>query len=176
MNYFLKESPKINYARINKPVILVVDDGFSGLKYFSMCLKKLDYQVLSVTNVDEAQTMIVEKEILYFDCVLADFRMPEKSGLDLLDWVMMKDSSLSTIIVIAEAEKNLIRDSLRSGASDYLEKPVSRKALAGAISQGVERTKRNRQLLATDQEVRAVGEMDQIFQAIHAPEFLPYFK
>jgi len=166
----------MTYPQNNKPTILAVDDDISGLKYFSMSLRKMDFHVLSATGVDEAQAIILKKGILQIDCVLTDFRMPVKSGLDLLDWVMRKDSSLSTIIVTAEGEKNLVRDSLRSGASDYLEKPVSRQVLGGAISRGVERTIRNRQLLATDQEVGAVGRMDQIFQAVRAPEILPYFK
>lgn len=164
------------YPQDNKPTILVVDDDLSGLKFFSMCLKKMDYHVFSATSVDEAQAVIEAEGILEFDCILTDFRMPGKSGLDLLDWVKRGDSSLSTIIVTAEGEKNLVRDSLRSGASDYLEKPVTRQALAEAISRGVEKTIRNRQLLSTDQEVRAVGKMDQIFQAVRAPEILPYFK
>ena len=166
----------MSYPQNNKASILVVDDDISGLKYFSMCLRKLDYHVFSATSVDEAQAMIVEKGIIHIDCVLTDFRMPIKTGLDLLEWVVKEDSSLSTIIVTAEGEKNLVRDSLRIGASDYLEKPVTRQVLADAISRGVERTIRNRQLLATDQEVGAVGKMDQIFQAIRAPEILPFFK
>ena len=159
-----------------KPTILVVDDDPSGLSFFRLSLKRLNYRVLTAQSVREAQSKIRGEGIDKIDCILTDVRMPIQSGLDLLEWVMREDDSLSTIIVTAQGEKNLVRDSLRGGASDFLEKPVNRKTLAEAVSRGVVDTERSRQLRATDEEVKAVGRMEQIFQVVRAPEIAPFLR
>ncbi len=158
------------------PTVLVVDDDASGLTFLAISLTKLNYRVLTAESVSEAQAAIRGAGIEKIDCVLTDYRMPIESGLDLLQWVMKEDESLSTIIVTAEGEKETIRDSLRGGASDFLEKPVARETLARVISRGIKETARNRQLHATDEEVRAIGRMGQIFQAVRDPDLLPYLK
>lgn len=153
-----------------KPTVLVVDDDLSGLAYFSLSLKKNNFQVITAQSVGEAKKAINKVGIGRIDCILTDFRMPVRTGLDLLKWVQDTDPSLATIIVTAESEKSLVQESLRGGAADYLEKPVSRSVLEEVISRGVQKTAQNRRLMANTRELKALGRMEQIFKTMAAPE------
>jgi len=158
--------------------ILIVDDDPSGLKFFSLSLQKDDYKVVTATNASLAKQAVRQRGIERFDCVLTDYRMPGENGIDLLNWIKAEDPCLATIIVTAEGEMNLVQDSMRGGAVDFLEKPVSRRTLEAAIAKAIEHTKKQRALESNDKGVRAVSRMNQIFEAVRAPEIesrLVYF-
>lgn len=149
-----------------KPKVLVVDDDYAGLEFLVISLEILNYNVIKATCVDEAQKTILDAGIDTFDCVLTDYRMPGKSGLDLLDWLMSQDDSLSTIIATAEGEKTLVQRSLRSGAIDFLEKPVNRTLLKNAIAKGIELTAKKRSQKLLNQGIKEAGKMRQIFAGV----------
>ncbi|OIO58559.1 MAG: hypothetical protein COZ46_04385 [Verrucomicrobia bacterium CG_4_10_14_3_um_filter_43_23] len=164
--------------KANKARIIVVDDDFAGLEFMSISLEMLGLDVSKACSVKEAKKIIEKSGIHTFECVLTDFRMPEESGLDLLEWVQLTDPALSTIIITAEGEKDLVQRSLRGGALDFLEKPINRKALQEAISNAIETTRKKRATANITQGVKEAGQYDQIFKAIRAREvehLLKYF-
>ena len=55
-----------------KPTILVVDDDPSGLSFFRLSLKRLNYRVLTAQSVREAQSKIRGEGIDKIDCILTD--------------------------------------------------------------------------------------------------------
>ena len=130
------------------------------------------------SSVLEAKNIVLEEGIEAFDCVLTDFNMPEQSGLDLLDWLQIRDVALSTIIVTAIGEKSLVQNSLRQGAVDYLDKPVSPEDLNRALLSGVEQTASRRRLNNTLEDIKAVARMSNMFRVFSAPKLesrLVYF-
>jgi anti-sigma regulatory factor (Ser/Thr protein kinase) len=92
-----------------------------------------------------------------FDCVVSDYRMPGRSGLDLVDWLEEKKSNLATIMLTAEGEMNLVAESLRRGVVDFLEKPVSLSILLAALARAIGHTARRRKLARSDLAVTSLG-------------------
>jgi FixJ family two-component response regulator len=57
-------------------------------------------------------------------CLLVDIRMPGMSGLDLQAALKEKDILLPIIMITAHGDVPTVRTALKSGAVDFLEKPV----------------------------------------------------
>ncbi len=66
-------------------------------------------------------------------CLLLDVRMPGMSGLELQESLRQQSLALPVIIMTAHGDIATVRTALRSGAVDFLEKPVDPDALLGAI-------------------------------------------
>jgi two-component system response regulator PilR (NtrC family) len=101
--------------------ILVVDDEQIIRESLSYVLSKEDY------HVDEAENGILAYERLLedsYDLVITDLEMPEMNGTELLDKIRSLSIQTSTIVVTAYGSLETAISALRSGASDYILKPV----------------------------------------------------
>ena len=69
-------------------------------------------------------------------CVLLDVRMPEMSGLDVLDVMNERKVPLPVIIITGHGDiSNAVR-AMKSGAIDFIQKPFSKDTLLGAVEAG----------------------------------------
>ena len=66
-------------------------------------------------------------------CVLLDVRMPGMNGLELQECLRQQNLSLPVIIMTAHGDVATVRTALKSGAVDFLEKPVDPDALLVAV-------------------------------------------
>ena len=142
--------------------ILVVDDDLVSRRYLQRSLEKIGYKVRLATGVREAQGLMNDTGFETFSCVLTDFRMPEHNGLELLEWLRQQAPDLATILVTAEGEKDLVTESLRGGACDFLDKPVESIRLRDSVSRAIQLTDRRRHLAATESAAIDVGRVQQI--------------
>src|SRR5204862_3319062 len=70
-------------------------------------------------------------------CIL-DFRMPHRSGAELLDIIKRKDDRIEVIFLTAQDETSLAVDLMKRGAMDYLLKPVELNQLLLSIGRALE--------------------------------------
>lgn len=66
-------------------------------------------------------------------CLLLDIRMPGMSGLELQKALQKKGVALPIIIMTAHGDVPTVRTALKSGAIDFLEKPVDPDALLASV-------------------------------------------
>jgi two-component system, LuxR family, response regulator FixJ len=66
-------------------------------------------------------------------CLLLDVRMPGMTGLELQESLRQQSLALPVIMMTAHGDIATVRTALRSGAVDFLEKPVDPDALLGAV-------------------------------------------
>ena len=137
--------PQVSKAPLSAKRILVVDDDSISCKFLRMALEKSGFIVVTASSVSLAQEQLTSLGFEAFDAVVTDYLMPEQSGLDLLLWLREKESCLATIIFTGHEEKQMIADSLRGGAVDFLEKPVDIPTLRQAITKAVALTQQRRQ-------------------------------
>jgi DNA-binding NtrC family response regulator len=101
--------------------ILVVDDEQIIRESISYVLAKEDYQVDEVENGKVAYEKLIENP---YDLVITDLEMPEMKGTELLEKIRDLSVQTSTIVVTAYGSLETAIAALRSGASDYILKPV----------------------------------------------------
>jgi two-component system chemotaxis response regulator CheY len=114
--------------------VLVVDDSriMRNIVKNSFLNLKIPCRFVEAGNGIEAMKQL---EIQKIGLILLDWNMPELSGLSFLQQVraieMYKD--LPIIMVTSESSKFSVLDALKSGATDYIVKPLNEKTFMEKI-------------------------------------------
>jgi two-component system response regulator AtoC len=100
--------------------ILVVDDEESLRHMLQLFLSREGYDVVSVGS---AAAALGELEARGYDCVICDVRMPDTSGLDLLEELRRRGGMPTVIMMSAYGSNELALAAMKRGAYDYVSKP-----------------------------------------------------
>jgi DNA-binding NtrC family response regulator len=106
--------------------ILIVDDEEGvrfGIRNF---LESKGYEMLEAISCAQAQEVFQEERP---DAVIADFRLPDGDGLDLLGRLKELDSSVPVLVLTGHASIDLAVRAIKQGAEQFLTKPVELPAL-----------------------------------------------
>jgi two-component system, LuxR family, response regulator FixJ len=114
----------------NPPVIAVVDDDEAIRDALSDLLLAMGY---SCHVFDRAETFLAADDPTRFDCLITDIRMPGISGLELLQRLKAKGSTIPVIVVTSVTDPLTRGRALESGAHAYLTKPVTDDALLQSL-------------------------------------------
>ena len=109
---------------MDKLNVLLVDDEPEILNVFRSVLLKTDqYDVFTCENGQQAINFLNQTE---FDIIVSDMKMPgETSGLDILEYVKEKQLPSKFIMQTGFATIDLAIRSMKSGAYDFITKPVN---------------------------------------------------
>lgn len=141
---------------MNPRRILVVDDEKNQRDILRLILadEKDDagaplYDVQTASSGIEALRRFKSES---FDLVLTDLKMAGMDGIQLLNDLSQIDSATPVILMTAHGSIDSVKEALRSGAFDYLEKPLDRAKLLEVIRDAVSRMR------AVDEEIVGVSE------------------
>lgn len=115
--------------------ILVVDDDAEIVSFIRELLIIHGYQVEGIS--DSRKVLETVRRFQPDVCVL-DFRMPHLPGSALLDAIKKEDSTIEVLFLTGENETSLAVEMMRSGARDYLLKPVDLAELSLAVNRALE--------------------------------------
>jgi len=121
--------------------ILIVDDNLTICLMLKSWLVKKDFKIETATNVNVAKQMMKEQP---FDLILSDIKMPDIDGFTFLSWVKKFDSDILVIMMTGFADIESAVASMKSGAADFIPKPIEPEALFGKIDEAF-KTQENRQ-------------------------------
>jgi two-component system chemotaxis response regulator CheY len=114
--------------------ILVVDDSLFMRKSLSDILEKEGHEVVGeAQNAKEAVSLYKK---LKPDLMTLDIVMPEVEGLDAmkaLRTITSYDRGARVLMVSAMGQQELVVESIRSGARDFVVKPFQPSQVAGAV-------------------------------------------
>jgi len=116
--------------------ILVVDDEESVRNLIQRTLQEAGFNVVSVTNGQEALDTISQMNI---ELVLLDIKMPGMSGLDVLDKLRDNWPDIAVIMATAVGDAQTAVDTMKRGAYDYLTKPFNRDDLVLKVQRAFEK-------------------------------------
>ncbi len=119
------------------PSVLIVDDEPLQRGILKTILSEESFEVLESGSVDEALKVYSKYQP---DIVLTDLKMPEKSGIDLLDELKNLSERPPTIIIMtAYGTISSAVEAIKKGAFDYLTKPLEKETLLIKLRQAMER-------------------------------------
>lgn len=90
------------------------------------------------------------------DCIVADLKMPQMSGLELQYELNKRGSRAPLIMVTGHGDVPLAVNAMRAGAFNFLEKPVNEEALVESIQRALVDRKKSRQ---SNEERKAAAEL-----------------
>ena len=128
-------------------VILVVDDEQAQRTVLAGFLRKRGFEVLQAPGVAEALSQVSSRLV---DLVLTDLRMPDGSGLDVLNGVRKINPEIAVVVMTAFGTVASAVDAMKHGAADYLTKPIDLDELDVLIARTLER----RALVAENRELK----------------------
>ncbi|MBU2538342.1 MAG: sigma-54 dependent transcriptional regulator [Proteobacteria bacterium] len=100
--------------------ILVVDDEPSMREFLKILLDKKGYSIQTAASGAEALTLLQHHP---FDLIISDIRMPDLSGLALLENIKQQDLSIPVVLITAYASPEDAVLAMKNGAYDYITKP-----------------------------------------------------
>lgn len=119
--------------------ILIIDDDTSVLETTAVLLREHGYSVISCENAKDAMAKLRENKV---DVVLTDIRMPEVSGIELLEEVRSINMDIPVILMTAYAELDIAISAMGKGAFDFIVKPYKSELLVHSIEMAVKHKKR----------------------------------
>jgi two-component system response regulator HydG len=106
--------------------ILLVEDEADQRENLQMILQKAfaDYKIIAAGSLTEAVKKL--QELRSVSLVVADYRLPDGTGYDLLQYSQEHLPNVPVIIVTAHRDSNEVRPavSLRRGAFEFIDKPI----------------------------------------------------
>ena len=139
--------------------ILVVDDEQGMRRILNVNLRRDSHVVVEASGAVEALELIKRED---FDVVLTDQKMPDGSGLDVVQGVHDDDPTTSVIVLTAVGTLELAVESMRRGAFDFLSKPFDPDVVRAAVHRASERTALLRENAVLKTAVRKLEGADDI--------------
>ncbi|MGJ9420828.1 sigma-54-dependent transcriptional regulator [Massilia sp. CMS3.1] len=102
------------------PSVLIIDDEVSLLNSLRFALEEDEYQVSVATTGAAGLQSLRDAQP---DIVLLDLKLPDRTGLDILDDILQSRDPPHVIMISAHGDTRAAVRAVKSGAADYLTKP-----------------------------------------------------
>ena len=126
-------------------LVLIVDDEQGMRDFLKILLEKEGHKVITANRGTKALEILETKDI---ELVISDIRMPEMSGIELLEVIKEKSPEMPMIMITAFASPDDAVIAMKNGAFDYISKPFNVEEIISVIRSA---TARNNSKAATPQ-------------------------
>jgi putative two-component system response regulator len=121
-----------------KNTLLIVDDDPYVLESISSLLREFGYIVHTCQNANEAMKQVMNNHL---DVILTDIKMPQITGIELLQNIHTYNQQIPVILMTAFAELDVAVDAIKRGAFDFITKPYNPDYLLHSVEKAVKYTK-----------------------------------
>jgi DNA-binding NtrC family response regulator len=112
-------------------LVAVADDEPSIREVLSMRLESWGYRVCTAENGEQAARVVEQNDP---DLVISDVVMPRMSGLDLLQALQGGERRRPVVLITAFGDVDMAVEAMKSGARDFLTKPLDYENLHAMLS------------------------------------------
>ena len=144
---------------MTKDKVLVIDDDQSGRWALVAALRDWGYDVSEAETVASGDS-VYDSE--HPSVVLLDIHLPDGSGLDLLDSIKRKTAEATVIMITGQLLAEDVITALRSGAYDFVTKPVNLDELEVTVRNAVETGKLREEIAEVRRELSRKFSFEQI--------------
>jgi two-component system, NtrC family, response regulator PilR len=113
---------------------LIVDDEPDIRELLAITLGRMGIDCSAAANLREAKALL---ESDAFDLCLTDMRLPDGSGLDLVGHIAQHYTGIPVAVITAHGSMEAAITALKSGAFDFVTKPVDLKDLRNLVAQAL---------------------------------------
>ena len=117
--------------------VLIVDDDPALLEALPETLR-IRMDDLQVDTSDSGQSALQRIGETDYDALVVDIKMPGMDGLELLTEIKRVRPDTPTILITGHGDHDLAVQALRTGAQDYVTKPIDREYFVTALNRAIE--------------------------------------
>ncbi len=110
---------------------LIIDDEPDIRELLEITLGRMKLDTRSARNLKEARECLARE---HYDLCLTDMRLPDGSGLDLVQYIQQQHPQLPVAMITAYGSLDTAIGALKAGAFDFLTKPVDLNRLRELVS------------------------------------------
>jgi DNA-binding NtrC family response regulator len=114
--------------------LLIIEDEVLLAKSLARSLTGKGHECVTVTTAEEGLKIIDE---IPTDIALIDLQLPGMSGFEAMNIIRQKEPDIAVIVITAFGTMAAAVEAMRSGASDFLRKPIDTEELALAVERAV---------------------------------------
>ena len=133
------------------PLIHLVDDDDAVRESLALLIGTVG---LRVTPWKDPQTFLAGFDREAIGAIVLDVRMPGLSGLTVLDFLRTQGADQPVVMLTGHGTVEMCRRAFKSGAAEFLEKPVDDEALLEAVQAAVRTHSRSRERDGADRAAR----------------------
>jgi len=122
---------------VANPVVHIVDDDEAVRRSLAFMLSSAG---LAVRVYDSAGAFLDGLDDLQCGCLITDVRMPEMTGLELLQRIKQRAPCLPAIVITGHGDVPLAVEAMKAGAIDFIEKPFDENAILDAVNAALEQS------------------------------------
>jgi DNA-binding NtrC family response regulator len=152
--------------------ILLVEDKPELREMLTHALQDMQFEVSAAANLEAAVSALQKQR---FSAVLTDLKLPAGSGMDVLQSALDNDPATPVILMTAYGTIAQAVEAMRSGAYDFIQKPVDLNHLEQLLRRAIERQQLLRENIVLKEVYaqrygfpRIVGEHPSLQAAAHA--------
>lgn len=140
-----------------QPIVYVVDDDASVRESVSDLLRSIGQEVQSFGS---AREFLDSKRPDVPGCIVLDVRLPGSSGLEFQSLLIKSNIHLPVIFISGHGDIAMSVQAIKSGAIEFLTKPLNEQRLLDAVQAGIARDR------ARWEEAKLVSELQQRFKSL----------
>ena len=106
---------------MTRHLALVVDDEPDIRELLELTLGRMEIDTFAAENLTQARALLGQHS---FDLCLTDMRLPDGSGMELVEYIQKNHSSLPVAVITAHGSMEMAISALKAGAFDFVSKPV----------------------------------------------------
>lgn len=128
--------------------ILLIDDEKLARTLYGDYLTGAGHAVAAVGTLSDAKDALANER---FDCVVTDLILPEGDGMHVLQFIKENHPGTEVVVITALDKVDPAVRAIKSGAAEYLVKPVAPEVLVHAVTRALT----TRQVLRENEDLRA---------------------
>ncbi len=129
---------------MKKPLALIIDDEPDIRELLEITLTRMDVDCLSAEDLQQAYSLLKNNK---FDICLTDMRLPDGNGLELVSYIQTNTPQLPVAVITAHGNMESAIQALKSGAFDFLSKPVDLEVLRSLVRTAIKLKKSETELV-----------------------------
>jgi len=136
------------------PTLLIVEDERVLARNLEKAFAKQGFDVRLASGIAEGRAAFADAPP---DVVLLDLRLPDGSGLDLLDFLLAQDPDLPVVMMTAYGSVADAVRAMKQGARDYVQKPLDLDEIRLKVEHALRRAREHREISYYREREAATG-------------------
>ncbi len=135
--------------------VLAIDDDPTQIELLRVYCSELDYpptEFLSAVTAEEGYRLLESRTV---DLVLSDYRLPDHTGLEVLEYIKQYNPLIRVVIMTAFESVNDAVEILQKGGDDYLIKPTRKQEIEHLLVRIFELQSIERENRVVDEEIHS---------------------